>query len=145
MRALIQKVNRAKVIVGEKGVGEIGRGLLVFLGIGKEDDETKIEPLITKIIELRIFPNQDKKFDLSLIDVKGEALIVSQFTLYGDCLSGRRPDFFAAAEPEKAQRLYDLFVKKIKEKVNKVETGVFAAYMKVELENDGPVTLLIEK
>lgn len=145
MRALIQKVNRAKVTVAGKVVGEIGRGLIIFLGIGKEDDETRIEPLISKIIELRIFPNQDKKFDLSLIDVKGEALVVSQFTLYGDCLSGRRPDFFSAAPLERAKELYDLFVETLKKSVTKVETGVFAAYMKVELENDGPVTLLIEK
>jgi D-tyrosyl-tRNA(Tyr) deacylase len=123
--------------------GEISHGLLVFVGIGKNDGENDIDWMIDKIINLRIF-EKEGKFDQSLLDVNGDLLLVSQFTLYGDCSKGRRPSFSNAMGVEKARDLFDAFVTKARKKVTKVETGVFQAHMDVKLINDGPVTLIIE-
>jgi len=142
MKAVIQRVKEASVEVDGQMVGKINRGLLVFVGIGKDDDEKGIDWMIDKIINLRIF-EKEGKFDQSLLDVKGDILLVSQFTLYGDCSKGRRPSFSNAMEVEKARDLFEVFVAKAREKVARVETGVFQAHMDVKLTNDGPVTLII--
>lgn len=145
MKVLIQRVKNAEVVVGDQSVGKIGFGLLLFLGIDKYDTGDEIDYLVKKIIELRIFENEDKKFDLSLKDIGGAVLIVSQFTLCGVCEKGRRPDFFAAAEPFRAKEIYEKFVEALKAQEVKVETGKFGAYMQVKLENDGPATFILEK
>jgi D-aminoacyl-tRNA deacylase len=143
MKVVIQRVKEASVEVGSLMVGKINRGLLVFVGIGKDDDGQGMDWMIDKIINLRIF-EKEGKFDQSLLDVKGDLLLVSQFTLYGDCLKGRRPSFSNAMEVEKARDLFEVFVAKAREKVARVEIGVFQAHMDVRLTNDGPVTLIIE-
>lgn len=143
MRAVIQRVKEASVEVDGRAIGTIGYGLLVLVGIGKEDDVKDVEWMIDKIINLRIF-EKEGKFDQSLLDVNGELLLVSQFTLYGDCSRGRRPSFSNAMEIEQARDFFDVFVAKAKERVPKVETGVFQAHMDVKLTNDGPVTLIID-
>jgi len=143
MKAVIQRVRESSVEVDGAVVGSIGHGLLVFVGIGKEDDEKDMDWMIDKIINLRIFERAGK-FDLSLLDIKGDLLLVSQFTLYGDCSKGRRPSFSNAMEVDKARNLFEVFVAKTRKKVAKVETGVFQARMDVKLTNDGPVTLVID-
>ncbi|HAH32584.1 MAG TPA: D-tyrosyl-tRNA(Tyr) deacylase [Elusimicrobia bacterium] len=144
MRALIQRVKRSEVsIVGEVH-SAIGAGLLVFLGIGKEDNEDAARFLAEKIAYLRIFSNAGGKFDLSLLDISGSALVVSQFTLYGDASKGRRPDFTKAARPEQAIPLYEHFISSLKNLGVSVKTGVFAAEMEVTLVNDGPVTIWLD-
>ena len=143
MKAVIQRVKEASVEVDGQMVGKINRGLLVFVGIGKDDDEKGMDWMIDKIINLRIF-EKEGKFDQSLLDVKGDLLLVSQFTLFGDCSKGRRPSFSNAMEVEKARDLFEVFVAKAREKVSRVETGVFQAHMDVKLTNDGPVTLIID-
>jgi D-tyrosyl-tRNA(Tyr) deacylase len=143
MKAVIQRVKEASVEVDGQVVGKINRGLLVFVGIGKDDDEKGMDWMIDKIINLRIF-EKEGKFDQSLLDVKGDILLVSQFTLYGDCSKGRRPSFSNAMEVEKARDLFEVFVAKAREKVTRVETGVFQTHMDVKLTNDGPVTLIID-
>lgn len=145
MKILIQRVKSAEVLVKGESVGKIGSGLLLFLGIDKHDTGEEIDYLIKKITELRIFENSEKQFDLSLLDVGGEALVVSQFTLCGACERGRRPDFFAAAEPFRAKKIYEEFVEKLKQKGIKVETGRFGEYMQVKIDNDGPTTFMVEK
>ncbi len=145
MKVLLQRVNSASVEVEKEIVGQISKGVLLFLGIGKNDIGEEIEWLTDKIVNMRIFEEGEKCFDKSLIDVGGEALVVSQFTLCGACERGRRPDFFAAAEPFRAKELYERFVQTLKDKGVTVATGQFGAYMKVKLENDGPVTFLLEK
>jgi D-tyrosyl-tRNA(Tyr) deacylase len=145
MKALIQRVNCAQVTVDEKIIGQINKGLLIFLGIAEGDSEKEIDYLIEKIINLRIFENQDKKFDLSLKEINGEALIVSQFTLYGSCNRGRRPEFVSAAKPDKAKKLYEKFIEKFRQTGIVVATGEFGVYMKVNLENDGPATFVLSK
>ncbi|ABR31164.1 D-tyrosyl-tRNA(Tyr) deacylase [Thermosipho melanesiensis] len=145
MRAVVQRVNSANVDVNGKIIGKIKKGLLVLLGVGKNDTESDAEYLVNKILNLRIFDDNKGKMNLSLLDIKGDILIVSQFTLYGDCRRGRRPSYSDSASPEKAKKLYEYFVEKIRKEYNiKVETGEFGAYMKVNLENDGPVTLLLD-
>lgn len=143
MRALIQRVSRAQVRVDDKIVGQIGAGVLVLLGISREDSEKQIDLLVEKIKNLRIFRGKKGHFEESLLDVKGEVLVVSQFTLCGDTKKGRRPSFTEAALPEKAQELYRKFVDKFKETGLKVEEGEFQAMMEVELVNDGPVTFVL--
>lgn len=143
MKAVIQRVRESSVEVDDEVTGKIGNGLLVFVGIGKDDDEKDMDWMIDKIINLRIF-EKEGKFDQSLLDVKGDLLIVSQFTLYGDCSKGRRPSFSNAMEVDKARDLFEAFVAKSRQKVLKVETGVFQAHMDVKLTNDGPVTLVID-
>lgn len=144
MRAVIQRVKSAEVYVDGNIRGKIGTGLLIFLGIGKSDNEDDISYLVKKIPELRIFEDEAGKFNLSLIDKKGEILIVSQFTLYGDCKKGRRPSFTEAEEPNIAKKLYDKFILKLNERGLKVQSGEFQAKMEVHLVNDGPVTLLLD-
>lgn len=144
MRALIQRVKQAKVTVKNERIGKIGQGILVLLGVGHKDDEKDVDYLIEKIIHLRIFPSDKSGFDYSLQEIRGSLLVISQFTLYGSVKKGRRPDFTASARPEKAEELYDLFIKKACEKGLKVATGCFGATMEVELINDGPVTLMLD-
>jgi D-aminoacyl-tRNA deacylase len=143
MRAVIQRVTRAKVTVDENITGEIAGGLLVLLGVSQDDSEKDIDYLVDKIVNLRVFDDDEGKMNLSLLDVGGKLLAVSQFTLYGDTRRGRRPSYIDAAAPERANELYELFVSKARELVA-VETGKFQAMMQVELVNDGPVTILID-
>ena len=144
MRALIQRVKKSNLSIKGREHCAIGAGLVVFLGVGKDDDENDALFMAEKTANLRIFSNTEGKFDLSLLDIKGEALVVSQFTLYGDASKGRRPDFGAAARPEKAIPLYERFVTLLSDSGLAVKTGVFAAEMEVELVNDGPVTIWLD-
>jgi D-tyrosyl-tRNA(Tyr) deacylase len=144
MRAIVQRVSEARVNVDGNTVGKIGRGLLVLLGVAKPDTAVDAEFLAGKIVELRIFADDEGKMNRSLSDVGGALLVVSQFTLYGDCRKGRRPNFDAAAPAEQARTLYEHFVSVARGKQVHVETGVFQAMMAVSLVNDGPVTLLVE-
>lgn len=144
MRAVLQRVSRAKVTVAGETTGEIGRGILVLLGVGTDDGEAEARQLIDKIVNLRIFDDEDGKMNLSLADVQGELLVVSQFTLYGDTRRGRRPSYIGAAAPETANRLYEYFVAEARKVVLKVATGIFQAMMDVELVNDGPVTIILD-
>lgn len=144
MRSVIQRVSRAKVSVESEIVGEIGRGILVLLGVADGDSETDAVYLLEKTINLRIFEDADDKMNLSLADIKGNLLVVSQFTLYGDVRKGRRPSFIKAAAPAEANRLYEFFVSEARKQIAKVETGKFQAMMDVELVNDGPVTILLD-
>jgi len=144
MRALIQRVERASVSAGGKTAGAIGAGLCVFLGVGEGDAEKDAEALAVKIAGLRIFSDAEGKFDRSLLDTGGEALVISQFTLYADARRGRRPDFTGAARPPEASRLYEYFCGRLKAAGVPVKTGVFAAHMRVELVNDGPVTIWLD-
>ncbi len=144
MRAVIQRVKSAEVRVGKNAVGNIGAGLLVLLGIGNEDTEKDAESLAEKIVNLRIFDDQDGRMNFSLADTKGGLLCVSQFTLYGDCYKGRRPSYDRAAAPTVAREIYQAFVACLQARGIAVETGQFRAKMEVELVNDGPVTLLLD-
>lgn len=144
MRAVVQRVKNAHVDVDRKTVGRIGPGLLVFLGVGKEDSEGDCEYLANKIAHLRIFPDEQNLMNLSLLDSGGEALVVSQFTLWGDCRKGRRPSFVQAAEPEKAKYFYEYFMKALRGHGLSVSGGEFQAMMEVYLLNDGPVTLILD-
>lgn len=144
MRAVVQRVDEASVVVDEKTVGSIEKGLLVLLGVGEEDNEKDLDYLVEKIIGLRIFQDENDKMNLSLIDVRGELLVVSQFTLYGDARKGKRPSFSSSAGPEVGNKYYEEFVNKAKEYGIKTETGIFGADMKVKLVNNGPVTILLD-
>jgi D-tyrosyl-tRNA(Tyr) deacylase len=144
MRAVVQRVKTAKVVVGEEVVGEIGNGLLVFLGVGQGDQSEDADYLASKVANLRIFSDSDDKMNLSLREVSGEALVVSQFTLWGDCRKGRRPSFVRAAEPALANDLYQEFIALLREKGIKVAEGRFQEMMDVQLVNDGPVTILLD-
>lgn len=144
MRAVLQRVTRSKVVVDGEIVGSIGKGLNVLLGISKDDTMEDIPYLKDKIINLRIFEDEEGKMNRSLLDVGGEILLISQFTLYGDCRKGRRPNFMDALGGDEAKKIYDAFVKSLKETGIKVETGIFGAHMEVTIENDGPVTLIVE-
>jgi len=145
LRAVVQRVLEAHVNVSGETVGKIDKGILVLLGVGQNDTEKDIEWLADKVLNLRIFEDENDKMNLSLLDIKGEILVVSQFTLYGDCRKGRRPSYSSAAKPDKGNEYYEKFVKYIKDTYDvKVETGVFQADMKVHLINDGPVTLLLD-
>lgn len=144
MRAVVQRVKQSTVKAGNEIVGEIGRGLLVLLGVARDDTANDADYLVNKIINLRIFEDQDGKMNRSLIETGGELLAVSQFTLLADCRKGRRPSFVDAAEPQKATDLYEKFVDLVREKGVKVQTGRFRATMEVALINDGPVTVIIE-
>lgn len=141
MRALVQRVSEASVLVDSSTVGQIQKGLLIFLGIRQDDTEAQAEQLATKIGQLRIFPDADGKMNLSLHDISGEMLIVSQFTLYGDTRKGNRPSYLDAAKPEKALALYECFIERCQSRGFPVATGVFQAHMEVRLINDGPVTI----
>jgi len=144
MRAVVQRVKRARVDIAGDTVGEIEQGLLVFLGVGEEDAEKDAEYLADKIANLRIFSDMDDLMNLSLLDTGGNVLVVSQFTLWGDCRKGRRPSFTKAARPERARELYEYFIELIRKKGVKTGSGRFQEMMDVHLLNDGPVTLLLD-
>ncbi|MDQ0975719.1 D-tyrosyl-tRNA(Tyr) deacylase [Neobacillus niacini] len=144
MRVVVQRSKKAKVTVNEEVTGQISKGLVLLVGVTHQDTEEDAAFLADKIANLRIFEDEAGKMNLSLLDVGGEILSVSQFTLYGDCRKGRRPNFMEAARPEQAIQLYEGFNGLLREKGIKVETGIFGAMMDVELINDGPVTLIVE-
>lgn len=144
MRAVVQRTGAASVTVGGQQVAAVGRGLTVFLGVGDGDDEADARYLAEKIVNLRIFPDDQGKMNLSLREVAGELLVVSQFTLYGDCRKGRRPGFDAAAPPAVAQELYEKFIAFCRDAGVKTESGQFQTEMIVKLENHGPVTMLLD-
>ena len=144
MRAVVQRVSEASVSVDGEIVSRIGKGLLILLGVGADDTESDAEYLADKIANLRIFEDEKGKMNLSVLDVGGEAMVVSQFTLYGDCRKGRRPSFTQAAKPDKAQALYSYFILRLREEGVPTREGMFQAHMKVNLTNDGPVTILLD-
>jgi len=144
VKALIQRVTGAKVSIAGEEVGRIGRGLVVFVGVAGGDTEKDIDYLVQKTVQLRIFSDAAGKFNLSALDIKGELLLVSQFTLLADTKKGRRPSFTQAAPPNEAEKLFDQFVKQAHATGLKVATGRFAQYMQVEIYNDGPVTILLD-
>ncbi len=144
MRAVIQRVNRASVKIDNTIHGKIAHGMLVLLGINRGDDNTDLQWLVEKSVNLRTFEDQQGKMNRSLADIDGEMLIISQFTLYGDCRKGRRPGFSSAALPEIAEPLYLQFIEEVKKRQITVATGLFQATMEVELVNDGPVTMLLD-
>jgi D-tyrosyl-tRNA(Tyr) deacylase len=144
MRIVLQRVKEASVMVDGKIVGQIGPGMLLLLGVGKADTEEDVLDLAEKILQLRIFADAQDKLNLSVQAVQGEILVVSQFTLYGDCSRGRRPGFDDAAPPDIAQTLYERFVQELRKSGLKIETGIFAARMEVGLVNDGPVTFILD-
>ena len=144
MRAVIQRVKNARVEVSGRITGEIGKGLLIFLGVGDEDSEKDCEYLADKIANLRIFPDENDLMNLSSLDIGGDMLVVSQFTLWGDCRKGRRPSFAKAARPERAKELYEFFIGALKKTGLKIAAGEFQEMMDVHLINDGPVTILLD-
>lgn len=145
MKLVIQRVANAQVEVDKKIVGKINKGYLVLFGVKEGDTIDQADALAEKLCKLRIFEDENEKMNLSINDVEGELLIVSQFTLYANCEKGNRPSFVEAMEPKKANELYEYFIERCKEKVKKVERGIFGADMKVTLLNDGPVTIILEK
>ena len=144
MRAVVQRVSSSKVTVDEEVVGKVNKGLLVLLGVTHDDTSKDVDYMVDKVTNLRIFEDENDKMNLSLKDIDGEILAVSQFTLYGDCRRGRRPSFSDAARPELANPLYEEFVQKVRDLGINVGTGKFGAHMMVDLTNDGPVTILLE-
>ena len=144
MRFVIQRVERAKVTVEEKVSGEIGNGYVVLVGLLPTDDDKVMDYMLDKLVNLRIYEDENDKLNLSLKDIGGEILIVPNFTLYGDARKGRRPSYAKAAPPDEAEKLFDRFVEKAKETGLNVQTGIFRTHMKVELVNDGPVTILLD-
>jgi D-tyrosyl-tRNA(Tyr) deacylase len=144
MRAVVQRVSRARVTVDGEVTGEIGQGLLVLLGVGKDDTQAAADYLANKIAALRVFDDQNGKINLSVVDIGGAVLAVSQFTLYADTQKGNRPSFNMAASPDQARQLYEYFVERIRAAGLRCETGKFQAMMQVELVNDGPVTILLD-
>ncbi len=144
MRAVVQRVSRASVSVNNKIIGIIDKGLVILLGVSGDDTEKDVLYLADKITHLRIFADDDEKMNLSLKDIQGEMLIVSQFTLYGDCRKGRRPSYSKAANPEKAKLLYQSFIDAVQNNKIRVATGKFQAMMEVNIINDGPVTILLD-
>jgi D-aminoacyl-tRNA deacylase len=144
MRAIVQRVTSGNVEIEGRVVGSIAKGLVVLLGVSEKDTNEDVAYMSEKILNLRVFDDEEGKMNFSLLDIQGELLVVSQFTLYGDCRKGRRPNYMAAAKPEKADELYNEFVKLCKAQNIKTETGVFQADMKVNIMNDGPVTLIVD-
>ena len=144
MKVVIQRVSRASVSVEGQMTGQIGRGLLILLGVAQEDTEEDLQKILKKAVSLRIFDDDQGKTNLSLEDVDGELLVVSQFTLLADCKKGRRPSFFKAGDPKKAEQMYETFIRESRKKVRKVQHGVFGAVMQVDLCNDGPFTILLD-
>ena len=145
MRIVIQRVLEAKVEAEGRITGQIGKGFLILLGVGKEDDKKTADRYIDKILKLRIFADNMGKTNLSIKDVQGEILVVSQFTLYADCRKGNRPDFIKAGSAGKAEGLYEYFLEQIRDRMGKVQSGVFGAEMKVSLVNDGPFTVILDE
>lgn len=145
MRAVLQRVSEAEVTVDGISVGRIGSGIVALVAVSRSDTENELQWMARKIVELRIFDDSEGKLNLSLRDVRGQLLVVSQFTLYGDCSKGRRPSYIDAAPPAQAEALYDRFVSIVRELVPDVQTGRFQAMMQVKLTNSGPVTLILEK
>ena len=144
MRAVVQRIHRASVSVDDKTISSIGSGSIVFLGVERGDGQKDVDYLLEKIVNLRIFEDNNGKMNLSLLDTNGSLMIISQFTLLGDCRKGRRPSFFDAENPVPAKQLYDYFVLRARDKVHHVATGEFQAMMIIEVVNDGPVTLLLD-
>ena len=144
MKIVLQRVSYGSVKVDSKLVGEISKGYVLLFGVGNTDTEKNADFLADKILNFRVFEDNDGKMNLSINDIQGEILVISQFTLYGDTKKGRRPSFTDAAPPEKAESLYNYFVNKLKESSLKIQTGIFRADMKVQIDNDGPVTFLLE-
>lgn len=144
MRAIVQRVSSSKVEVDKKIIGSINKGLNVLVGISKEDTLEDLNYIKDKILNLRIFEDENEKMNLSLLDIKGELLIISQFTLYGDCRRGRRPNFMNAEGGDKAKEAYNNFIELLKDSGLKIETGEFGANMKVDIQNDGPVTIMLD-
>ena len=144
MRVVLQRVSHASVTVEEKVIGKIQRGFLLLVGVTHDDTMEDMEYLVRKIVQMRIFEDEDEKMNLSIQDIQGEILVVSQFTLYGDIRKGRRPSFVNSAKPDKANELYEEYVKYLQKENIPVSTGQFGADMKVELINDGPVTILVD-
>ena len=145
MKAVIQRVREASVSIDNKIVGQINQGLTILLAIHNDDTDKELDWVVNKIVNLRIFSNDSGQFDLSAMDIDAEILLVSQFTLYGDCKKGRRPSFTNSAQPDKAIPLYEKAIEKFKATGLKVETGEFGADMLVDIKNDGPVTLIVER
>ena len=145
MKFVVQRVKNASVKVDEQIVGEINKGFLVLIGITHEDTKENADYLVKKLVNLRVFRDEEEKMNLSLKDVGGELLLISQFTLYANCEKGNRPSFVEAAKPDKANELYEYIIKECKKQIDVVETGIFGADMKVSLLNDGPVTIILEK
>lgn len=145
MKVVLQRVKNASIKVNEKEISKIRQGLLLFLGVGKGDSESQIDWLVNKIINLRIFEDEQGKMNKSLLDIDGEILLVSQFTLYADCSKGRRPSFTQSENPERANELYKTFGKKLAQNNVIIKYGIFGADMKVSLLNDGPVTIILER
>ena len=145
MKLVVQRVSNAKVEVEGRVTGEIGQGFLVLLGVTHEDTKQNADFLVQKLVNLRVFTDENYKMNLSIKDIKGELLIVSQFTLYANCQKGNRPSFVEAAKPEQAEELYDYFVEKCRQEGINVQTGEFGAHMQVSLLNNGPVTIILEK
>lgn len=144
MKTVIQRVTNANVVVDGKMVGTIGKGLVVLLGVSDEDTEETVQKMVRKISDLRIFSDENDKMNLSVKDVNGQLLVISQFTLYADCTRGNRPSFTGAGKPQHANRLYEYFIEETKKQGLDVEHGIFGADMKVTLTNDGPVTICLE-
>ena len=144
MKALLQRVTEASVSVADEEIGRIGRGLVILVGVANGDTERDAQYLVEKAVNLRLFPDDEGRFNLSALDINGELLLVSQFTLLADTKKGRRPSFTEAATPSQAQELFELFVEKACATGLKVETGRFQQYMQVEIHNDGPVTILLD-
>lgn len=144
MRAIVQRVKHAKVTVNGETVGKINKGLLVFLGVAPDDSDKDIKYISEKLAFLRIFEDENERMNLSVKDIDGEVLLISQFTLFGDCRKGRRPDFTSSCEPVKAKKLYEEVIEAVKEQGIVTECGIFGADMQVELLNDGPVTILLD-
>ncbi|MGD0170318.1 MAG: D-aminoacyl-tRNA deacylase [Smithella sp.] len=144
MRAVIQRVDRASVNINHQELSSINEGILIFLGVEKQDTGVDADYILEKTINLRIFEDEQEKMNLSLLDVNGAMMVVSQFTLLADCVKGRRPSFVKAEEPDRANELYEYFIKKASQKVNNLATGKFQEMMKIELINNGPVTILLD-
>lgn len=144
MRFVVQVVSEADVKIDGEVKGSIGRGFMVLVGVGKEDDEAIADKMVNKLLGLRIFPDENDKTNLSLADVNGELLMISQFTLYADCRKGNRPSFIRAGAPDEANRLYEYIIGKCRQRVPKVDTGEFGAQMQVSLVNEGPFTIILD-